>query len=131
MDVDPTPRSGPAHVLRSAVVPFTTKDGSIIRELMHPRVHDARHQSLAEATVPPGASTGLHFHPRSEEIYHVLSGEGEMVLGDGTFRIRSGDTVCIAPGTPHRAHNYGTAPLVILCSCSPAYSDEDTVLLDG
>jgi len=32
--------------------PYVTKDGSEIRELMHPAVHGNRAQSLAEATVP-------------------------------------------------------------------------------
>ena len=62
--------------------PFETKDGSQIRELMHPAVHGNRNQSLAEARVAPGASTALHWHLRSEELYHVTAGCGMMTLGD-------------------------------------------------
>lgn len=109
---------------------FTTKDGSIIRELMHPRSHDARQQSLAEATVPPGVATVLHRHARSEELYHILAGVGTMRLGRDELEVRAGDTVCIAPGTPHRIRNDGVAPLVLLCCCAPPYSDEDTELLE-
>ncbi|HET6404033.1 MAG TPA: cupin domain-containing protein [Candidatus Thermoplasmatota archaeon] len=109
---------------------FTTKDGSIIRELMHPDAHAARQQSLAEATVPPGRATTLHRHARSEELYHLLRGEGEMTLGDEAFRVRAGDTVCISPGVAHRIRNVGPEPLVLLCCCAPAYSDEDTELLE-
>ena len=115
---------------RADIQAFTTKDGSIIRELMHPRGTAARHQSLAEATVLPGRRTTLHRHARSEEIYHVTSGEGLMTLGDRAFRVAAGDTVCIPPGTPHRIGNAGAAPLVLLCACSPPYSDEDTELLE-
>ena len=43
-----------------AIEPYVTKDGSEIRELMHPTVHGNRQQSLAEATVAPGAQTALH-----------------------------------------------------------------------
>ena len=42
-----------------SVVPYITKDGSEIRELMHPAVHGNQNQSLAEAMVPPGARTLL------------------------------------------------------------------------
>lgn len=49
--------------------PFTTKDGSTIRELVGPAWTDARNQSLAEATVPPGGETDEHYHPVAEEIY--------------------------------------------------------------
>jgi mannose-6-phosphate isomerase-like protein (cupin superfamily) len=116
---------------RAEVPPFTTKDGSIIRELMHPRSHTARQQSLAEATVPPGFATALHMHHRSEEIYLILDGAGTMTLGEETFRVARGDTICIAPGTPHRIRNDSAdAPLVLLCACAPAYADEDTQLLE-
>lgn len=117
---------------RSEVAPFITKDGSEIRELMHPDAHAARHQSLAEATLPPGARTLLHRHHRTEEIYHILSGGGTMRLGDERFRVAAGDTVCIPPGTPHGIDNDDRArPLVLLCACSPAYSHADTELLEG
>lgn len=115
---------------RVAVAPFTTKDGSEIRELMHPDAHAARQQSLAEATVPPGARTILHRHHKTEELYHILAGEGLMRLGDETFRVAPGDTVCIPPGTPHGIANDAAAPLVLLCACAPPYSHDDTELLE-
>ena len=111
------------------VAPYLTKDGSQIRELMHPAVHGNRAQSLAEATVPPGGKTLLHRHGATEEIYYVTEGEGEMTLGDERFPLRAGDTVCIAPGTPHCVENTGATPLKILCACTPAYAHEDTELL--
>ena len=111
------------------VVPFVTRDGSQIRELMHPGVHGNRNQSLAEATVPPGAATLLHRHRATEEIYHFTRGAGMMTLGAERFAVRAGDTVCIPPGTPHRLENTGEEALVLLCACAPPYSDDDTELL--
>ena len=109
---------------------YTTKDGSIIRELMHPAVHGGQSLSLAEATVPVGAVTILHRHEKAEEVYHVTCGEGEMILGGDRFAGIVGDTVRIPPGTPHRIRNTGAVDLKILCCCSPAYSHEDTKLTD-
>lgn len=111
------------------IEPYVTKDGSEIRELMHPSVHGNAAQSLAEATVPPGAETLLHRHGATEELYHVTAGVGLMTLGDEVFEVRAGDTVCIPPGTPHRIRNVGAGPLKILCACSPPYSHADTELL--
>lgn len=108
---------------------YQTKDGSEIRELMHPAAHGNRNQSLAEATVEPGATTALHQHMLTEEIYHITSGTGMMTRGDERFAVTVGDTICIAPGTPHCIANNGAAPLTILCACSPAYSHDDTELL--
>jgi mannose-6-phosphate isomerase-like protein (cupin superfamily) len=114
----------------ASVESFVTKDGSIIRELMHPSVHGNMKQSLAEAIVPVGQGTQLHRHRKSEEIYHVTTGEGRMVIGDQKFAINPGDTICIPPGTAHRVDNTGPTELKILCSCSPPYSPEDTELLE-
>ncbi len=116
---------------RYAEIPvYTTKDGSLIRELMHPAVHGNRQQSLAEATVAPGSRTALHRHALTEELYHVTSGRGLMTLGDARFEVGAGDTVQIAPGTPHCIEALGTEPLRILCCCTPSYSHEDTELLE-
>jgi mannose-6-phosphate isomerase-like protein (cupin superfamily) len=112
------------------VLPYTTKDGSEIRELMHPNLHGGRNQSLAEAIVPPGARTFLHRHLKTEEIYHVAAGGGRLTLGDECFDVAAGDTVLIAPGTPHCIESTGAEALRILCCCSPAYSHDDTELLE-
>lgn len=117
---------------RHAEIPaYITKDGSEIRELLHPAQHGARHQSLAEAVVPAGTRTRLHRHGVTEEIYHITAGTGIMTLGEQRFDVVPGDSVLIAPGTPHCIEAGGEAALRILCCCSPAYSHEDTELLEA
>ena len=111
------------------IAPYVTKDGSEIRELMHPASHPARNLSFAEATVPPGGATRLHRHALTEEIYHITAGTGHMRLGENEFDVACGDTVLIRPGTPHSIRNTGKSALTILCACAPAYSHGDTELL--
>ncbi|MCG5536474.1 cupin domain-containing protein [Ectothiorhodospira mobilis] len=113
------------------IAPYRTLDGSEIRELMHPRLHGEGGQSLAEARVEPGARTELHRHRVTEEIYHFTQGEGMMRLDAEEFPVTTGDTVRIPPGTPHRVRNTGSVPLRILCACTPAYSHEDTDILEN
>jgi len=108
---------------------YITKDGSSIRELMHPDSHANSNQSLAEATVPTGIQTELHFHKRSEEIYHITQGKGLMFLGEQQFSVNVGDTICIPANTAHQISNVGKHDLVFLCACSPAYSHDDTVII--
>jgi len=120
----------PLHTRPGAVPAYRTRDGSLIEELMHPEHHRVRRQSLARATVPAGTATRLHRHRRSEEVYHVLSGQGTMTLGERRFPIHPGETVCIPPGTPHRLEADRGGDLVVLCACVPAYAHEDTELLD-
>ncbi|MBK5914240.1 cupin domain-containing protein [Rhodocyclus purpureus] len=118
------------HTRYSEIPAYLTKDGSEIRELMHPAVHGNRRQSLAEASVLPGTRTHLHRHLSSEELYHVTAGSGVMTLGDRRFAVAVGDTVLIEAGTPHCIEATGSEALRILCCCSPAYSHADTELLE-
>lgn len=98
---------------------FTTKDGSTIHELQH-----TDRQSLAQATLARGQSTRRHHHLRSEEIYLVLAGEGEMEV-DGELRtLGPGDAVLIPSGAWHEIT--ATKPLRFLCCCAPPYSHQDT-----
>jgi mannose-6-phosphate isomerase-like protein (cupin superfamily) len=108
---------------------YTTKDGSEIRELMHPAVHGNAKQSLAEAIVAVGEKTQLHRHLNTEEIYHVTAGHGVMRLGEKEFVIDPGDTIAILPGMAHAVENTGKEPLRIFCCCTPPYSHDDTELL--
>jgi mannose-6-phosphate isomerase-like protein (cupin superfamily) len=109
---------------------YVTKDGSEIRELLHPLLHGNRHQSLAEAIVPVGTRTKLHRHHRSEELYHITAGHGRMTLGNESLEVGAGDTVLIPPGTLHCIETLGDAALRILCCCSPAYAHDDTELVE-
>lgn len=113
------------------VSPYITKDGSEIRELMHPAQHASRQQSLAESCLPPGSATLLHRHSQSEELYHITRGIGRMTLGQDEFDVQPGDTVCIPPGMPHRIANIGGEMLRLLCCCAPAYHHDDTELLEA
>ena len=111
------------------IEPHVTKDGSIIRELIRPEHQEGACMSLAEATVPEGGSTVSHIHRKSQEIYHIISGMGFMALGKMRFKVETGDSILILPGTPHHIENTGTGSLRILCCCHPPYDDGDTDLL--
>jgi len=111
------------------VKPYITKDGSIIRELMHPDQHPVRNQSVAEAIVQPGMATLAHKHLQTEEIYHITHGCGRMSMDEEEFEINSGDTIVIQPGIVHHLVNDGVEELRVLCCCSPPYRHDDTMLV--
>ena len=105
--------------------PFTTADGSTIRELLGLPTAPVRNQSLAEATLSAGQATERHYHAEAEEIYYVVEGSGEMELDGDRRSVTVGDAVLIPPGARHqiRADDGG---MRFLCSCAPAYRHEDT-----
>jgi mannose-6-phosphate isomerase-like protein (cupin superfamily) len=100
--------------------PFTTKDGSTIRELMR-----AEHQSLAEATLAPGQATERHYHAVSEELYSFLEGGGRLEIDGEERDVVAGDTVRIPLGAWHTI-TAGEGGARFLCCCAPAYTHEDT-----
>lgn len=120
------------HLARyDALKPFITADGSTIREWAGPGYSPARNQSLAEATLPPGTATIAHYHPRAEELYLFTAGHGRLKVGDDERDVRPGDCAVIPPGEVHKLWNTGDDDLVLVCACSPAYSHEDTILVEG
>jgi quercetin dioxygenase-like cupin family protein len=100
--------------------PFTTKDGSTIREYVHSPV-----QSLAEATLEPGQSTRRHYHALSEEIYLLIGGGGTMELDGERREVAAGDAVLIPPRAWHELLA-GPDGVCLLCCCVPPYSHDDT-----
>ena len=110
---------------------FTTNDGSEIRELLADRNSCIRLQSLAEARLAPGASTAPHYHPRTEEIYYIVTGQGSMRIGDEARTVGVGDAIAIPPGAIHQITNTGQEELRFLCCCAPGYQHEDTVLVEN
>ena len=109
-------------------VPFTTVDGSTIRELLAHRNSAIRQQSLAEARLAPGQATTPHHHKVTEEIYYILSGSALMTLAGEQRPVGPGDAIAIPPGLVHTIKNTGTEELVFLCTCAPGYEHGDTFL---
>jgi mannose-6-phosphate isomerase-like protein (cupin superfamily) len=114
----------------SQIEPFTTLDGSEIREWAGRVSLPARNQSLAEATIPVGGATTEHYHRNTEELYLVSAGSGRLAIDGEERELAEGDCALIAPGARHKLFNTGAVPLRVICACAPAYTDEDTVLTE-
>jgi len=110
----------------SSQKPFTTKDGSGIRSILDRSNSPVENQSLAEASLPPGAATDRHYHKLSEELYFLLEGTGTMEINGETRKVGPGDGILIPAGTWHQIT--ATTALRFLCCCAPPYTHEDTYL---
>ena len=108
------------RVRHAELEPFTTKDGSTIREYLHTPV-----QSLAEATLAPGQGTQRHYHRLAEEIYLILDGGGRMEVDGETADVAAGEAILIPPGAWHELVA-GPDGVRLLCCCVPAYAHDDT-----
>jgi len=55
--------------------------------------------------VPPGKSAyPFHSHRVNEEMFFILSGSGELRVGDATYELREGDVIACPTGGPETAH---------------------------
>jgi mannose-6-phosphate isomerase-like protein (cupin superfamily) len=108
----------------SAELPFITRDGSTIRSILDRTNAPVQNQSLAEARVPAGARTELHYHKVAEELYFILEGAGEMEVDGECRMVGPGDAILISPGAWHAI--MATEPLRFLCCCAPPYAHADT-----
>jgi mannose-6-phosphate isomerase-like protein (cupin superfamily) len=110
--------------------PFVSLDGSEIREWAGRVSAPAQNQSLAEAILAAGGATTEHYHRASEELYLITAGEGRLIIDGEERSVAVGDCALIPPGARHKLYNTGGGPLKVVCACSPAYADEDTVLTE-
>ncbi|MGZ8752835.1 MAG: cupin domain-containing protein [Acidimicrobiia bacterium] len=60
-----------------------------------------------------------HFHAKTTEYYFVVSGRGEMELGDETVAIEAGDMIMVPPGVRHTSRPTTDADLEILIVVRP------------
>lgn len=89
-------------------------------QLLFPENSSSTRVTITKVTVAPGASSPVHRHETSEQVWVALSGEGTLLLGDGQTRpIRAGDVVRFADGDLHGIENTSALPFVYLAVTSP------------
>jgi mannose-6-phosphate isomerase-like protein (cupin superfamily) len=65
--------------------------------------------------LPPGYSTGVHFHDSQQELYFVHRGEVEMRFGDGsTHRLGPGGLARVDASTHRGMRNVGDQEAVVV-----------------
>ncbi|MDG4810777.1 cupin domain-containing protein [Micromonospora sp. WMMD1120] len=64
-------------------------------------------EAVEWARLPPGGLSGEHLHTRTEEVYILLAGTGEIILDGRPTAVRAGDVVLTGIGTRHGLLNTG------------------------
>jgi len=71
-------------------------------------------KGVARLTVPPGETNLMHNHVKEEQIYIVLSGWGEIQVGEERAPAVPGDVIYLPANVPHGFFNTGSKPAVVL-----------------
>lgn len=76
----------------------------------------------------PGDKTAYHAHRQQEEVFYVLAGEFELMLGDPDekerHRVGPGTLYAAGPGVGHGHRLIGDEPGTILAIGAPAVDDD-------
>jgi mannose-6-phosphate isomerase-like protein (cupin superfamily) len=70
--------------------------------------------SFEWARVPPDTVIGEHVHSRTEEIYFIVSGRGEMTVDGRRREVRAGDLVLTPLGSRHSFRPLGDEAVEII-----------------
>lgn len=81
--------------------------------------------SFEHVVVPPGVVIGEHVHSRTEEVYFVVRGRGEMRVGDEVREIGPGEAVLTPLHGRHSFRPLGDEPVELIVSemLPPAITD--------
>ena len=69
--------------------------------------------SIQVTDVEPGKMQYLHSHPQAQ-CYYIISGTGQMIIGDQAEQVKKGDAVFIPPNATHGIKNFGNVTLTYL-----------------
>jgi mannose-6-phosphate isomerase-like protein (cupin superfamily) len=68
-------------------------------------------EAVEWASIPPGGISGEHRHTRTEEMYLILSGTGELLLNGVVHPVRAGMVALTGIGNVHGLRNTGATDL--------------------
>lgn len=104
------------------------KEGCFIQELHNSSIDES--MSIARVRVEPNQITKLHSLNGTTERYAILSGKGEVTVGDEWWLVGKGDVTVIEPGIAQKIRNTGDQDLVFLAICTPRFVPENYIQLE-
>lgn len=69
---------------------------------------------LVEGIMPRGSAVPVHVHEHEDEIFHVLEGEVQLVLGEDSLIGKAGDIIYLPRGVKHGIQTRGEATARVL-----------------
>lgn len=116
--LDPIPQFISARFDPALLRPVAAMDGgtgtALYRRALEPSVFATPWSYVDHLRIPAGASVGARAIPGMSEVYLVLSGDGEAVIGGETAAVHAGDVIPVEVGQSRSIRTTGAAPLDLM-----------------
>jgi uncharacterized cupin superfamily protein len=114
------------YVMNVNEAPVGRIAGRETRDLINGKTVGARSISLRITDVLPGQTCKPgHIHTECEEVIFILSGQGEIKIGEKVYPMKAGDAVYLPTGLGHLIRNTGEETMRMSCSFSSADFSRD------
>ncbi|MCX5916850.1 MAG: cupin domain-containing protein [Deltaproteobacteria bacterium] len=101
-----------------------------LKVLLSPSLQeDVEGLAIGMTILPPGESSSFHSHGREHETWIIVSGEGEVRVGDESQGVEPETVIFLKPQIPHQIKNTGRIPLRMFWIYTPAGGEKS--ILDG
>ncbi len=94
-------------------------EGLVSYQALNPKNSSTRRLLITVVDMEPRSVQREHSHPESEQMYYIVSGHGEMVVGDETRKVDKDTTIFIPPKTKHYLRNISGSNLRYLSATTP------------
>lgn len=95
--------------------------------LLSPKLQPIHNLGVGMVILPPGVKSNPHSHVREEETWYIISGRGEIVVGDERVAVEPEMLVVAPPGKTHQVVNTGDESLKALWVFAPAGPEEEHI----
>lgn len=79
------------------------------------------------ATWPVGMACDVHFHKDAAEVFVIVDGACDFIVGDETKRVVAGQTVYVGPGVAHKLTAVGDRPMKMFLAVMPNHEPTHTI----
>jgi mannose-6-phosphate isomerase-like protein (cupin superfamily) len=80
---------------------------------------------IGMSKVDPGSRSNPHHHDVQEEVFYVVSGHGEIEVGNEREPIEPGSVIVVPPGMTHSLINTGDETLKVFSAVAPPFEQRD------
>lgn len=100
-----------------------TKNNTNFREVLY----TGPHSQLVAMSLKVGEDIGEETHEKIDQIFFIIDGLGEALVGEERIRIEEHDVVFVPAGTVHNVKNVGDKELKLYTIYSPPAHEKGTI----